>query len=182
MGILRSLGGVANSWAKFVVALGALGWFGVYALDELRTPKPIQHLTNSIAKYDEGLPLQPESDTVTGNNVTVENEPNDEAPSNSVFKSLAVEAWSAGSSLMGNPVAQLALIGLLGGGVGLALRPTLTRINRHRRLLAAKRRQSLLEEDRQLLAADGLLSSTGIQSSQAESPISGEVVLPAAKL
>lgn len=183
MSILKSIGVVANGWAKFIVALVALGWFGAYGINELRSsvPEGGDSTMALIQKYDEDLSSIPGNGEPNSSSVGASSQSRNEAASTSdialaadaspsVFGSLGSELSSALAVLFGNKTIQFTLATLAGAGLGLASRPLLTSYNRHRRILAAKKRQLLLEEDRQLLAiAAGTTPSASILASQASS-------------
>lgn len=155
MQVLKSMGGVANGWAKFAVTLLAVGWFGVYALNRVippsdKTPKPD---VNMISRYDEGL-LSPSTDAPDSKNLK-DSEINavgaSGAPSSSMVGTLGSEIWTSLTSLFGAKAAQLVLAFLSGTGIGLAGRPTITYLNK-RRIAAAKKLLKNIEQA-QILAA-----------------------------
>ncbi len=63
MQVLKSLGTVANGWAKFVVTLLAAGWFGVYALNEMRRVHG-QTTSRALNSMMRGCSMTPQSERI----------------------------------------------------------------------------------------------------------------------
>lgn len=151
MQILKSIGGAASGWAKFLVTLLAMGWFGVYAIDRLTS--------DGDAVLQDVTQLDAEKDALGGADSSISENYGDpateEGPNspNSAVGAIGSELWSGLHVFLSNQVTTLVLAFLAGGGLGLAGRPVLTHMNQRRRLRAAVNRQRLYEQDRQLLAS-----------------------------
>ena len=178
MPILKTIGSIANGWAKFGVALVGLGWFGMATLNRLAPAQEIPVVESESSLDSEETPNTTSSD--------MEGQLSSESET-SVVSSIASELGDSATGFLGNHRAQLTLLFLAGLGVGLAGRPVVTHINQKRKLLAAKRRLKRMEEDRQLLAmvSSGTLDemdetqhSTSLASRQPSSDTPKEATAP----
>jgi hypothetical protein len=183
MQLLKSIGGVANGWAKFVVTLFAMGWFGVYALNEVTSQETTKASTepSSVSRYDKDLldaTPTPEVNAASTDGQPIVDSPlvSDAPASASVVRSFGTEIWGALSVVFGAKLAQLILAFLSGTGLGLAGRPALSRFNQNRRLAAARKRILNLEQDRQLLAAAGIVNGEPRTAASVVPPTSVESV------
>lgn len=160
MQVLNSIGSVANGWAKFVVTLLAIGWFGVYALNEIRPGgggSQSKRISDPVVGESELAQATESSQSISAHREQVPPTDMDGQPP-SIVDSLGSELWASLSKIFGAKLAQLTLAFASGAGVGLVARPALNRFSEQRRLAAARKRLQSLEEDRKLLAMAGELA------------------------
>jgi hypothetical protein len=148
MNVWGSIGNYLDGWAKFAVAIAALGWFGLQVTDRY-APRS--------ATVTIGQP-QPTATSATAEivqTVAYDGQLGDvelEAP-HSVFGELVRELALSVSVLAANTFAQLAAVLAVGMTGGLAVRPKLNQWRELRAVRAARRRADRHAADLRLLAA-----------------------------
>ena len=131
--LLRAIGQMANGWLKFIVALVAVGWFGLQALEAAGDDESasISVVSQSVGTIDGGLP-------------------DESVEASSEFRLSAVRdhvmrfmSQSGGNLIFGLISAYF---------LGFVSRPGFDWFSRKRRIRSAKKRARLHEEDMELLS------------------------------
>jgi len=143
-----SVGKYVDGWAKFAVAIAAVGWFGLQVADRyaprtatvtIGQPAPA---ANRVAA-DVVQTIAYESDVASDETVATA----------TVFGQLIREVAVAASVLAANTFAQLAAVLAVGVTGGLAIRPKMNQWREARAVRAARRRADRHATDLRLLAA-----------------------------
>lgn len=151
MRMLGMLGGVANGWLKFFVALAAVGWFGFQALDRVTGFSP--------AEAVESVESMLVTEETPSNEVAAEDQLiKDDAVKPAVFVSKNIQDMSVNdlqteaTRLAKNPSSGV-IFGMMSAfALGLVTRPGFDWFQEKRKLRGAKKRLKQYEEDRQRLA------------------------------
>ena len=153
MDLLKSIGGIANGWGKFVVALVAVGWFGLQAVDRIVTDQDQQEVSTPAPDADMYVSTKTETQGAGTEESTYTSMPvtNSTAPPTS-FGKITNEIKSGATTLFGMLPTQLSLALLTGIALGLFGRPGFDWIVEKRRIASARKRMRLYERDQQLLA------------------------------
>ena len=143
MNVWGSMGNYVDGWAKFGVAVAALGWFGLQVADRYAPTSA----TVTIGRPEPAGALEepPSSQPADG----VELLP----AAGSVVAELVRELALAASLLAANSFAQLAAVLAVGVTGGLAIRPKVNQWRDARAVKAARRRADRHAADLRLLAA-----------------------------
>ena len=156
MRMLGMLGGVANGWLKFFVALAAVGWFGFQALDRVTGFSPAESVESMLV-----------TEETPSNEVAAEDQLiKDDAVKPAVFVSKNIQDMSVNdlqteaTRLAKNPSSGV-IFGMMSAfALGLVTRPGFDWFQEKRKLRGAKKRAKQYEEDRQRLAEFARMKET----------------------
>jgi hypothetical protein len=171
MSVLKNLGWIANGWVKFGVAISAALWLGGQALDRVLPMKASERASvdpqsgmqvsttdtqeSADGSGDDKNVSRIDSDVVPASGTRISSEPK----ALSAVQEIGNEVSSGVKAIVVSPVTHTGTAGFLGVLVGLLARPFVDSLKKKQRLTAARKRLSLLEKDRQLLAENGIPSA-----------------------
>jgi hypothetical protein len=190
MSILSGLGGIANGWMKFGVAIAAALWLGGQALDRVLPMRVAEKASTELDSRSEMLVSttsteqnadEPEkieeASSADSNVVPASATRHVSAPRTlSAVEEIGGEMSSGVKAIAVSPVTHTGTAGIVGLLVGLLARPSVDWLKKKRRLAVARKRLSLLEEDYQLLAENGVPSKPA--STVAQNAASTSIQLP----
>jgi|688.fasta_scaffold419753_2 hypothetical protein len=175
MSILKGLGGIANGWMKFGVAIAAALWLGGQALDRVLPIKVVETQSSPLDSRGEMLvSTHSATNNSGGDSDKIEDESNLDsnvvpasatrlvsAPKSlSTVEEIGSEMSSGIRAIVVSPIAHAVVTGIVGLLAGFFGRPSVDWLTKRRRIALARQRLSRLEEDRQLLAESGIPSQS----------------------
>jgi hypothetical protein len=190
MSIVTGLSSLANGWMKFGVAIAAALWMGGQALDRILPIRSADRENVEISAPGKMLVSTTSPEQNTGESDKVEDVASMEASvvqasgtqllsapkTLSAVEEISTEMSTGVKAIAVSPVTHTGTAGIVGLMVGLLARPSVDWLKKKRRIAVARKRLSLLEEDYQLLAENGVPSKPA--STVAQNAASTSIQLP----